>query len=104
MLCSNHAKQPEFGAALGVSHVMKHFRLIILLALVALFVAACGGSDKPESVPNDAVAVVGGDSISKARFDQVLDQAKRSYAAQHKAFPKAGAQAYNSLRAQIMQF
>jgi parvulin-like peptidyl-prolyl isomerase len=83
---------------------MKHYRLVILLALVALLVASCGSSGKPKSVPTDAVAVVGGDSISKDHFNQVLDQAKRSYTAQHKAFPKAGTQAYNSLRAQIMQF
>jgi foldase protein PrsA len=103
MLCSNPAKQPEFRATLGVSHVMKHLRLFILLALAAGVLAACGSSE-PSSVPDNAVAVVGGDTIAKDRYDQVLDQAKRSYAAQHKAFPKAGTQAYNSLRTQIIQF
>src|SRR5919199_4847180 len=104
MLCSNPAKQPEFRAALGFSHVMKLFRLAIPFALVALLVAGCGGSGKPSSVPDDAVAVVGGDTISKARYTQVLDQAQRSYKAQHKPFPKAGTQAYNNLRGQIIQF
>ena len=104
MLCSNLAKQPEFRATLGFSHVMKHFRFVIPLALVAVLVAGCGGSGKPKSVPDNAVAVVGGDSISKDRYNQVLDQAKRSYAAQKKAFPKPGTQAYNNLRAQIIQF
>jgi foldase protein PrsA len=83
---------------------MKHLRLVILLALATCVLVACGSSGKPKSVPNDAVAVVGGDTITKGRFDQVLDQAKRSYTAQKKAFPKAGTAAYNSLRAQIMQF
>ena len=83
---------------------MKHFRLFILLALAAGLLAACGSSGAPSSVPDNAVAVVGGDTITKARYDQVLDQAKRSYAAQHKAFPKPGTQAYNSLRTQIIQF
>jgi parvulin-like peptidyl-prolyl isomerase len=83
---------------------MKQFRFVIPLALVAVLVAGCGGSGKPTSVPDNAVAVVGGDSISKDRYNQVLDQAKRSYAAQKKAFPKPGTQAYNNLRAQIIQF
>lgn len=104
MLCSNLAKQPEFRAELGFSHVMKQFRFVIPLALVAVLLAGCGGSGKPKSVPNDAVAVVGNDAISKDRYNQVLDQAKRSYAAQKKAFPKPGTQAYNNLRAQIIQF
>jgi foldase protein PrsA len=103
MLCSNHAKQPDFRAALGFSHVMKHFGLTVL-ALAALLLAGCGGSGKPSSVPDSAVAVVGGDTISKDRYNEVLDQAQRSYKAQRKAFPKAGTQAYNNLRAQIIQF
>jgi foldase protein PrsA len=83
---------------------MKHFRLVILLAAAALLLAACGGSDKPKSVPNDAVAVVGSAVITKAAYNNVLDQAKRSYVAQHKKFPKAGTQEYNLLRDQIIQF
>jgi len=63
---------------------MKHLRLVLILALVAAFAAACGGgSGAPKSVPSDAVAVVGGDTISKDRFNEVLDQAKRSYKAQN---------------------
>ena len=89
---------------LGDSHVMKHFRLVPILAFVALFVAACGGSSGPKSVPSDAVAVVGGDTISKAQFAVVLAQAQRSYKAQHKAFPKPGSATYGTIRAQIMQF
>jgi foldase protein PrsA len=84
---------------------MKHIRLVIVLALAALIVTACGGSSgKPKSVPNDAVAVVGGDTISKARYNTVLDQAKRSYSAQKKPFPKPGTQSFNTLRGQIIQF
>jgi foldase protein PrsA len=83
---------------------MKHLRLVPILAFVALFVAACGGDSGPNSVPNDAVAVVGGETISKAEFAQVLAQAQRSYKAQHKAFPKPGTATYGTIRAQIMQF
>jgi parvulin-like peptidyl-prolyl isomerase len=83
---------------------MKHFRLVIVLAVAALVVTACGGSGKPKSVPNDAVAVVGGDTITKDDYNKVLDQAKRSYSAQKKPFPKAGTQSFTTLRAQIIQF
>jgi parvulin-like peptidyl-prolyl isomerase len=83
---------------------MKHIRLVLILALVAAFAAACGGGGGSRAVPNDAVAVVGDSTISKADFDKVLDQAKRSYNAQHRAFPKAGTQQFSSLQAQIVQF
>ena len=83
---------------------MKHIRLVIVLAFAALLVTACGGSDKPKSVPDDAVAVVKSAVITKAAYNKVLDQAKRSYAAQRKPFPKAGTQQYSTLRAQIIQF
>src|SRR5215831_18996175 len=104
MLCSRRAKRPEGRALLGDSHVMKHLRLVPILAFVALFVAACGGSSGPKSVPSDDVAVVGDDGISKAEFATVLAQAQRSYKAQHKPFPKAGSATYGTIRAQIMQF
>src|SRR5919197_410014 len=83
---------------------MKHIRLVIVLAFAALVLTACGGSDKPSSVPDDAVAVVGGDTISKEDYNKILEQAQRCYKAQHKPFPKAGTQAYTTLRAQIIQF
>jgi foldase protein PrsA len=83
---------------------MKHLRLVLILAFVAAFAAACGGgSGAPKSVPSDAVAVVGGDTISKDRFNEVLDQAKRSYEAQNKPFPQPGTTTYGTVRAQIMQ-
>jgi foldase protein PrsA len=104
MLCSKHAKQPDVRAALGSSFVMKHFRIALILALVAAFAAACGSSSGPKSVPDNGVAVVGDDTITKADYAQVLNQAKRSYAAQKKAFPKPGTQQYTTLRSQVLQF
>jgi foldase protein PrsA len=84
---------------------MKHLRLVLILALVAAFAAACGGGGgAPKSVPSDAVAVVGDDTISKDRFNDVIAQAKRSYTAQHKEFPKPGTSTYGTLRGQIIQF
>jgi foldase protein PrsA len=84
---------------------MKHIRLVLILAFVAAFAAACGGSGGgSRAVPNDAVAVVGDSTITKGDYDKILDQAKRSYTAQHRAFPKAGTQQFSALQAQIVQF
>jgi parvulin-like peptidyl-prolyl isomerase len=84
---------------------MKHFRLVIVLAFAALLVTACGGgSGKPKSVPSDAIAVVGSDTITKAQYNDVLAQAKRSYQASGKSFPKPGTQTFTTLRSQIIQF
>jgi foldase protein PrsA len=84
---------------------MKLLRLAPILALVAAFAAACGGgSGAPKSVPSDAVAVVGSDTITKDEFNQTLDQAKRSYKAQHKPFPAPGSSTYGAVRSQIIQY
>ena len=84
---------------------MKLLRLVPILALVAAFAAACGGGDgAPKSVPSDAVAVVGGDTITKVSYNQTLDQAKRSYTAQNKPFPKPGTATYGAVRSQIILF
>jgi len=83
---------------------MKHLRLVLILAFLATFVAACGGSGGPKSVPSDGVAVVGDDTITKADYNKVLDQAKHSYAAQKKPFPKPGTQQFSTLRAQVIQY
>jgi parvulin-like peptidyl-prolyl isomerase len=84
---------------------MKHIRLVLILALVAAFAAACGGGGGgARDVPNDAVAVVGDGTITKADYDKILGQAKRSYSAQHRAFPKAGTQQFTALQGQIVQF
>src|SRR5437763_15942478 len=105
MLCSKPAKQPEGWALLGSSYVMKHLRLVPIVALVAAFAAACGGgSGAPKSVPSAAVAVVRSDTITKEEFNQTLDQAKRSYQAQHKPFPKPGSATYGAGRPQPIQY
>jgi foldase protein PrsA len=76
---------------------------LILVALLALLASACGGEESG-TVPADAVALVGSDTITKAEFDQVLSQAKRGYAQQKRAFPKAGSADYEQLKGQIIQF
>ena len=78
-------------------------RLLLLPALVlALVAAGCGGgSDK---VPDDAVAVVDGQTVAKSDFNALLDQARKSYKNQKRDFPKAGSQEYQTLKNQAVQF
>jgi foldase protein PrsA len=75
------------------------FALLLLLVLVA---AGCGGGSK--AVPADAVAVVGDTEITKTEFNQLLDGAKRTYAARKTPFPKAGTTQYKTLQDQAMQY
>ena len=83
---------------------MKPARLIVsvLVALVVVVSAACGGSD--QSVPDNAVAVVNGTPITKAELDQLLVRAKNSYAAQKRTLPKAGTAEYQSLQTQAVAY
>jgi parvulin-like peptidyl-prolyl isomerase len=76
--------------------------ILVLAALVALLAAGCGGGGT--SVPSDGVAVVGDQTITKAQFDQLLGQAKKSYSSQKRAFPKAGSPEYEQLKNQAMQY
>jgi hypothetical protein len=48
--------------------------LILVLALLGLGLAGCGGGD--ENVPDGAVAVVDGEQISKSDFDALMARAK----------------------------
>ena len=73
-----------------------------LLAALVLVAAGCGGSSK--SVPADAVAKVGKDTITKQQFNDLLDGAKRTYKARKTPFPKAGTTQYKALQDQAMQY
>jgi parvulin-like peptidyl-prolyl isomerase len=85
---------------------MKRFLpFFVLLALVGLLAAGCGGSSsKAKSVPADAVARVGDDTITKTEFNALLAEAKQSFKSQKRAFPKAGSQQYKSLQDQAVQY
>ena len=83
---------------------MTKLRLLPLPLLLALALAAagCGGGSK--SVPQDAVAVIDGTTISKTQFNDLLASAKRTYKARKTTFPKAGTAAYKSLQDQAMTY
>ena len=80
-------------------------RIIGVLSGVAvlLAVSACGGGG-PRSVPSDAVAVVGDQTVTKADWDALLQQTKQNYAATHHPFPKPGSVELANLRSNVTQF
>ena len=82
----------------------KALPILLLVALLAVLTAGCGGSSSPKSVPAGDVAVVGDKTISKAQFDALLAQAKKSFKAQKRTFPKLGSQEYKSLQDQAVQY
>jgi foldase protein PrsA len=91
-------------AANGVLFVKRtHLIAVVPLAIAGILLASgCGSSRK--SVGANDVAVVGDCEISKDRFEQLLDQAKRNYEANKQQWPDTGTPQYVALRKQAMQF
>lgn len=83
---------------------MTKLRIVLLLGLTLVLLAAGCGGDGDESVPGDAIAVVSGNAVAKLEFDGLISQAKRSYEAQKRTFPKVGTAEYNVLKNQAVQF
>jgi parvulin-like peptidyl-prolyl isomerase len=82
---------------------LRYLALPLVLLVAALLVAGCGGGGT-QSVPSNAVAVVGSDTITKAQFTALIASARASYKARKTAFPKAGTTAYKSLQDQAMTY
>jgi foldase protein PrsA len=103
LLYWSRAAQREASAATG-AFSMKTLRLAILpLAAGALLAAGCGGGGGGSLGAND-VAQVGNVTISKAQFDQLMQQARKAYAAQHQVFPAQTSSQYQGLKDQAVQF
>jgi len=81
---------------------MRHLRALLLLCAFAILVAGCGGGGGGSALGGDDVAVVGPIHIKRSRVDALLDQAKRSFKQQGRAFPKAGSQEYAALKNQAV--
>ena len=83
---------------------MKTFRLLVLLAALALavVVAGCGGGD--DKVPADAVAVVAGDEIPRTEYETLLEQAKKGYKNRNQDFPAAGSAEFQTLKNQAVEY
>jgi parvulin-like peptidyl-prolyl isomerase len=81
-------------------------RRIILCAFavsLGLAAAGCGGSSTA-SLGTEDVAVVGDKSITKEQFQTLMGQAKKSYEAQKRDFPKPGSVEYEQLKGQAVTF
>src|SRR4051794_15608849 len=77
--------------------------LLFAFTFLALLAAGCGGTTTA-SLGSDDVAVVGGQQITKAQFQQLMARAKKSYDTQKRAFPKAGSTEYEQLKGQAITF
>ncbi len=85
-------------------------RLIVTASLVALLLgtalagvlaSGCGGGS---GVPSDAVATVGGVSITKAQFDELMAQAKTQLKTQGQTMPSEGSSEYDVYKAQLVDY
>src|SRR5437763_1744901 len=102
MLSWPRARQPE-SLSCGRSPLMRYLTNMLLLAALAAVLAACGGGGSGAKVPGNAVAKVGDRTITQQQFAALLEQAKRSYTSQKRAFPKAGTPEYQTLKNQAVQ-
>jgi parvulin-like peptidyl-prolyl isomerase len=79
--------------------------LVAALALLAVAVAGLTASGcSGESVPDDAVATVGGASVSMQDFQTLLTQARAQMKAQGMGLPEKGSEAYDRHVAEIVGF
>ena len=86
-----------------------HLRAIptlLLVCLLALGAAACGGggAKTPEDVPSDAIALVADTEILKTEFNDLLARAEASYVARGQEFPKTGTAEYDDLKKRAVEF
>jgi foldase protein PrsA len=80
---------------------MRYLKPTLLLATSAAVLAGCGGNS---SVPSSAVATCGNQTITNEQYNSLIDQAKRSYKVQKRAFPKAGSTEYETLKNQAVGY
>jgi parvulin-like peptidyl-prolyl isomerase len=100
MLYSTRAWQREETAAHGAVF-MRSIPSLLLIALAALTLAACGGGD--DEVPSDAVAIVAGEPVARADFDALMRRAEAGAKAQGRKFPDAGTPEYAQLKRQALE-
>jgi parvulin-like peptidyl-prolyl isomerase len=82
---------------------MRYLTTTFLVAALVAVLAGCGGGGGGD-VPGNAVAKIGDQTITQQQFDQLIEQARRSYKTQKRPFPKAGSQEYQALKNQAVQY
>jgi len=80
---------------------MKTVKFLAPILVVAALVAGCGGGGAA-GLKADDVAVVGNVHVTKAQYDALIEQAKRSFKQQGRAFPKQGTTDYETVKGQAM--
>jgi len=80
----------------------KRLLIVACLALLSGVLAACGGGTK--NVPSDSVALVNGDSITKAQFNSLIAATAKVARVNKQTPPKAGTAAYKSVQDRVMAF
>jgi parvulin-like peptidyl-prolyl isomerase len=83
----------------------KRLFVLPLVLLVVVLVGGCGGGGGgKKSVPKDAVALVGGDSITKVEFNGLIADTRKIDKARKVTAPKPGTTDYKSLEDRVMAF
>jgi parvulin-like peptidyl-prolyl isomerase len=80
---------------------MRYLKHTLLLATSCAVLVACGSN---ASVPSGAVAKCGDQAITQEQYNSLIEQAKRSYKVQKRAFPKAGSTEYETLKNQAVGY
>jgi parvulin-like peptidyl-prolyl isomerase len=76
---------------------MRPLRFLLAPPVLASLLAAGCGHDAL-SMPKTAIAVVGDTTITRAQFDTLMSDARRSYAGRGRPFPATGTRAYVALK------
>ena len=80
---------------------MKTAKFLAPILVVAALAAGCGGGGS-SSLKSSDVAVVGTVHVTKAQFDALIENAKRSFKQQGRSFPKQGTTDYETVKGQAM--
>jgi parvulin-like peptidyl-prolyl isomerase len=86
----------------GAIPMKRRFLLPVLLGVLVVSVAGCGGSGGSTNLAAADIAVVGAQHILKSQFDQLMSQAKANLKVQGRTFPKAGSTEYSTLKSQAV--
>jgi foldase protein PrsA len=79
-------------------------RTAVLPLAAALLLAAVGCGGDSRAVPEEAIAVVGDETVANADLQRLLNQAKANSRGSRHPFPKPGTRPYLQIREQIVQF
>ena len=89
----------------GTIRTSARLRRVALLPLAgALLLAAAGCGGDSSAVPEDAVAVVGDQTVAKADLNRLLAEAKAHSRGRRHPFPKPGTRPYLQMREQVVQY